>query len=146
GEVGRVVVTTLRNFAMPLLRYVIGDYAEVGALCDCGRGLPVLKRILGRSRNMMVTPDGQRYFPFFGATGFRRVAPLRQAQFVQIARDAIEMRVVAERPLTEDEEAALRARILATLPYPFRIDIAQVADIPRADSGKFEEFVSLVAG
>ncbi len=45
GEVGKVVVTTLHNFAMPLLRYDIGDYAEVGAPCPCGRGLPVLKRI-----------------------------------------------------------------------------------------------------
>src|SRR6185312_15465562 len=41
GEVGKVVVTTLHNFAMPLLRYDIGDYAEVGAPCRCGRNLPV---------------------------------------------------------------------------------------------------------
>ena len=39
GEVGRVVVTPLHNFAMPLLRYEIGDFAECGAPCACGRGL-----------------------------------------------------------------------------------------------------------
>ena len=48
GEVGRVVVTALHNFAMPLVRYELGDYAEVGAPCPCGRGLPVIKRIVGR--------------------------------------------------------------------------------------------------
>jgi phenylacetate-CoA ligase len=48
GTVGRVVVTTLQNFAMPLVRYDIGDLAEVGDPCPCGRGLPVLKRIAGR--------------------------------------------------------------------------------------------------
>ena len=48
GEIGRLLVTTLHNFAMPLIRYDIGDYAEVGEACECGRGLPVLKRIVGR--------------------------------------------------------------------------------------------------
>jgi phenylacetate-CoA ligase len=48
GEVGRVVVTPLNNFAMPLIRYELGDTAEVGAPCACGRGLPVLTRILDR--------------------------------------------------------------------------------------------------
>ena len=50
GETGRVVVTDLVNFGMPLLRYAPGDYAEAGAPCDCGRGLPVLNRIVGRRR------------------------------------------------------------------------------------------------
>jgi phenylacetate-CoA ligase len=48
GQVGRVVVSTLHNFAMPLLRYDLGDLAEVGRGCPCGRNLPVLTRIVGR--------------------------------------------------------------------------------------------------
>ena len=51
GRVGRLVVTDLHNFATPLIRYEIGDYAEVGEPCPCGRGLPVLKCIQGRTRN-----------------------------------------------------------------------------------------------
>ncbi|MGH7126146.1 MAG: phenylacetate--CoA ligase family protein, partial [Stellaceae bacterium] len=51
GEVGRVVATPLNNFAMPLLRYEVGDVAEVGPPCACGRGLPVLTRILSRDRS-----------------------------------------------------------------------------------------------
>lgn len=46
GEIGRIVVTPLHNAVMPLIRYEIGDYAELGDnTCSCGRGLPVLKRI-----------------------------------------------------------------------------------------------------
>ena len=56
----RVVISTLHNFAMPLLRYDIGDFAEVGDDCPCGRRLPVLKRILGRQRNLLCLPSGQR--------------------------------------------------------------------------------------
>lgn len=65
GEAGRVVWSSLHNFAMPLLRYAIGDYAEAGESCDCGRGFPVLRRIVGRQRNMLVRPDGVRHWPSF---------------------------------------------------------------------------------
>ena len=50
GEIGRIVATPLSNFAMPLIRYDVGDDAEVGAPCLCGRGLPVLTRIVDRAR------------------------------------------------------------------------------------------------
>ncbi|TFG81265.1 MAG: phenylacetate--CoA ligase family protein, partial [Chromatiales bacterium] len=59
GETGEVVLTTLHNFAMPLIRYRLGDYAEFGDPCPCGRGLPVLRRIHGRQRNMLRLPDGR---------------------------------------------------------------------------------------
>ena len=49
GEEGEVVVTPLLNFAMPLIRYAVGDRAVVGEPCACGRGLPTLKTV-GRSR------------------------------------------------------------------------------------------------
>jgi phenylacetate-CoA ligase len=49
GEAGRVLVTSLHNFATPLIRYELGDLAEVGAPCACGRGLPVIARVLGRA-------------------------------------------------------------------------------------------------
>lgn len=49
GKPGRVLVTSLHNFATPLIRYELGDIAEFGAPCACGRGLPVISRVLGRS-------------------------------------------------------------------------------------------------
>ena len=64
GEVGRVVITALHNFATPLLRYDLGDFAEFGAPCRCGRGLAVIRRILGRIRNRIRLPDGSSRFPY----------------------------------------------------------------------------------
>ena len=60
GEIGRVVVTPLHNFATPLLRYEIGDEAEFGGPCPCGRGLPVLRRIVGRTFEYVTLPSGRR--------------------------------------------------------------------------------------
>ena len=79
GQAGRVVVTPLHNFATPLVRYEIGDYATFGEPCACGRVLPVIRQVLGRVRNLVQTPDGRRYWPVelgrFGA-----LKAVRQAQ------------------------------------------------------------------
>ena len=142
GETGRVVVTDLHNFAMPLMRYDIGDYAEVGPPCPCGRGLPVLKRIAGRVRNMLVSADGKRYFPFFGTRSMPGLEVLRQHQFVQKSLGVVEGRLVTSRPLTGEEEEALRRHVLSRLPAGFEVRLTYCQSIPRSPSGKFEDFVS----
>jgi phenylacetate-CoA ligase len=145
GEIGRVVVTVLHSFAMPLVRYALGDYAVLDEPCPCGRGLPVLRRIAGRARNMLVTARGEQFWPFFGSRGIAEIAPVRQHQFVQTSLDLVEARLVCDAPLSRTQEALLVERIRARLPAGFSVRIAYVADIPRSASGKFEDFVSEVA-
>jgi phenylacetate-CoA ligase len=65
GSMGRVVITDLHNFAMPLIRYDVGDLAVVGSTCSCGRGLLVLEKILGRTRSLFVLPSGDKYMPLY---------------------------------------------------------------------------------
>jgi phenylacetate-CoA ligase len=142
GEIGRVVLTTLHNFAMPLVRYEIGDYAEAGAPCPCGRGLPVIRRILGRQRNILTFPDGRRRWPSFPSERWSGAAPVRQLQLVQCAPDRIDVNVVAARALTGSEKAALVAALQGCLGYPFRMEVRELAEIPRSASHKFEDFVS----
>lgn len=145
GGVGRVLVTALHNFAMPLIRYEIGDYAEVGEDCACGRTLPVLRRILGRVRNMLVLPGGERRWPSLAAPFYRDIAPVVQHQIVQHDLQRVEARLVVERALTPAEEAALRDVIVERLGHPFDVAFSYPARIERDRSGKFEEFVSAVA-
>jgi len=145
GRVGRVVVTDLHNFAMPLIRYELGDYAEVGEPCACGRGLPVLRRILGRVRNSLVTADGNRYWPTFGVRGFLDIAPVLQHQFVQKSFELVEARLVVASPLDADQEKRLAERIASRLPPGFRVRIAYRDRIPRSAGGKYEDFYSEVS-
>ncbi|MBC7780292.1 MAG: phenylacetate--CoA ligase family protein [Proteobacteria bacterium] len=63
GTRGRVIATSLLNFAMPLVRYDTGDHATAGGACNCGRTLRVLGRINGRERNTMQLPGHQRRQP-----------------------------------------------------------------------------------
>lgn len=145
GEVGRVVVTPLHNFAMPLVRYDIGDYAEVGPPCPCGRGLPVLKRILGRQRNLLRLPTGERKWPLFDQ-GHRpeELPPFFQFQVVQRTLDVIDVKVVCPRPFTLEEEASVQRYFQQTLGYPFTIELHCVDEIPRSPTGKYEDFMSLI--
>ena len=145
GEIGRVVLTHLHNFAMPLFRYVIGDYAEAGAPCPCGRGLPVIKRILGRQRNILTFPDGRRRWPSFPGGKWMHVAPVRQLQMVQRTLNRVDVRLAADRELTPDEKRRLIAALRDCLGYPFEMQIEQFPDIPRSATHKFEDFVSEIA-
>ncbi len=143
GETGRVVVTDLTNLATPLLRYEIGDYAEAGHLCGCGRGLPTLKRILGREHSMVKLPDGSRHWPTTGIRDFPSDAAVRQCQLVQRSLQTMEVRLVVSRGnLNATEEAALSKIIQNRMGYNFDCRFIYFKDqIPRHPSGKFEEFI-----
>ncbi len=145
GEVGRVVVTSLHNFATPIVRYDVGDFAEVGAPCPCGRGLPVLNRVLGRVRNSILTDRGDRIWPQFGTTKISEKYPkLVQHQLAQTSFTRIEARLVVEEPLTEDERAGITAEMRKRLPEGMEVEIVEVDAIPRSASGKFEDFICLI--
>jgi phenylacetate-CoA ligase len=146
GDSGRVLITDLHNFATPLVRYDIRDYAEVGGACPCGRGLPTLKRILGRERNMLIKSDGTRNWPLIGMHAFRDVAPVQQYQFIQHELERIEVRMVTESPLTAAQEKKLAGIMKAALDYDCKLEFTYFAgELPQSAAGKFEEFVSMVS-
>jgi phenylacetate-CoA ligase len=143
GEIGRVVITPLHNYAMPLLRYEIGDFAEVGAGCPCGRGLPVLSRILGRQRNMAILPDGSRRWPSIELAGREDLAdfpPIEQFQVIQRSLQSLEMALVMARPLSANEEHLMTGWLQEAFGYPFEVNFRYVQEIPRSAGGKYEEF------
>ncbi len=144
GGSGRIVVSQLHNFAMPMVRYELGDYAEVGEGCPCGRTLPVLRRILGRQRHRVRHPGGRVAWPLFGSTPFLDIAPIVQFQIVQHALDDVEMRAVVRAPPTSEQEARLRQAVQQALDGPLPVRFTWVDEIPRSASGKYEVFVSRV--
>ena len=142
GEEGRVVLTSLHNFAMPLIRYEIGDRAVFGPPCACGRTLPVLAAIPGRARDMLTLPDGQRRFPYYAHNTIMQVDAIVQHQVAQTALDEVEIRLVVRRPLTPAEEAHIVAAASRGLGGAHRVRLAYRSEIPRQASGKFAEFTN----
>ena len=145
GQVGRVLITSLNNFATPLIRYEIGDYAEVGEPCCCGRGLPVLKRIMGRYRNLLTLPDGTRRWPRLGyESRLQEIAPIELMQMIQRSTEEIDVRLVMPRPLADDERESLSTFIRKNLGHPFRLRFEYTDSIRNPANGKIEQFISLI--
>jgi phenylacetate-CoA ligase len=145
GEIGRVVATDIANFASAMLRYEIRDYAEVGEPCGCKRVLPTLKRIVGRERNMMVLPGGARFWPQFGMRSDEALALVRQYQIVQTTPEHLDLKVVAARPLSDEDRGWLVSTIRKNTGHPFDIAIEQVeGELPKGPNGKLQTFTCLV--
>ena len=144
SEIGRVVISTLHNFATPLIRYELGDYAKAGGACPCGRGLPVITHILGRVRNMMTMPDGTRRWPNFMLDKAHSDLPPAQMQIVQTALDTLELRAVPSRPLSAEEHKRMLDYLRGWAGPQFKVSVRIVDSIPRNAGGKFEEFMSLI--
>ena len=144
GETGRVLVTDLHNFAMPLIRYELGDYAQLGPPCPCGRGLPVLSHIAGRSGHIGTDPTGRRYFPHLNFGFWATLAPILQRQIVQHTPAEIEVRYVADRELSADEQSGLTHELQTAMRYPYDIRYTRLPEIRRGPGGKFDDFLSLI--
>ncbi|MDH5748622.1 MAG: hypothetical protein OEY85_04850 [Rhodospirillales bacterium] len=142
GETGRVVVTTLQNFGTPLIRYDLGDYAEVGGPCPCGRGLLVLKRIVGRERNLVVLPGGEHVHPNFDEKAILKLAPVRQYQLVQTSLENITMTAVSDAPLTKNQMKALAAHFAKAFGHSFQFEFVHKTEDLRVPGKKFELFRS----
>jgi len=140
GEIGKTVISSLSNFATPMLRYENGDMAEVGEPCACGRGLPVLKRIIGRVRNTAVLPNGERLIPNFMTSQMLHDLPIRHFQLVQKTTEMIEARLVVDRPLTNGEEDALADHFNKNWQHTFRFTFVYLHEITRGANGKYEVF------
>ncbi len=142
GKIGRVILTALHNFAMPLIRYEIGDYAEVGTTCPCGRGLPTLKRILGRKRNQITLPGGEQGWPESIKIHWQEFKITEPIQVIQKTTEHLQINIVAEKPLTQSKEKKLKKTIQKTLGHPFECNFVYLNEIPYMANGKFEPFIS----
>jgi phenylacetate-CoA ligase len=145
GELGRVLVTDLHNFATPLIRYEIKDMAVLGTPCSCGCHLPVLASVQGRYRNMLMLPDGRRYWPRLGLRRFGKLAPIKQFQVLQQSLALLQVKVLVTRALSASEREAVVLAVKTAVGHPFAIELDEFTHawaLPA--SGKFEEFVSLL--
>lgn len=137
GEEGNVVVTDLFNYGMPFIRYVNGDRAVAGfEICACGRGLPLLKKVIGRQLDMLETPDGRRIPGEFFPHLFKEYPAVRRFQVVQSTSAAITIKLVLVRELTLTEREHLVGEIRKCVGNQVAIHWETVEDIPLTKAGK----------
>ena len=150
GASGRLLVTTLTNPAMPLLRYDTGDIAIAAAgSCPCGRTLPSFLDIMGRHRRFAATPEGTRprvngLIDCLAEMPAEWLANLRQYQIHQAGDKSFELRIQVTGKLHEAFGRALR-KTWANLQSDgedWPLGIVEVEAIKPSASGKLLDFVS----
>lgn len=147
GEVGEVVVTLLTNFAMPIVRYRIGDMAAWAEQpCGCGRQWPLLREVSGRVNSIIRTSKGAYssaalstliYFKDMEKT--QPFSSLRQYQLVQKALDHFELKVVLQDAgVWEFEREQVLAKLRSVLGAEAYIKTEIVDEIAPSASGKYQ--------
>jgi len=144
---GEVILTDLDNLAFPFIRYRNGDVAEAAAQkCLCGRESRVLRRILGRSGDIVIGLNGRRLHPEFfthliNESGIGGRRELRRYQVVQESANRIVWRMVCQ-PLLAEEERRL-SEILREYLGPMDIRVENVEQISASASGKYRYVVNM---
>lgn len=138
----QVLVTDLHNYGMPLLRYANGDMASgrQGA-CACGRGLPMLGKVEGRSMDALRTPQGHYVGEFlehlmFDAPGIARF------QAVQTRLDVIDISIVRQAHFQEGCLEQVRTGMFQAFGHGVELRFHYTEEIPLTASGKLRVAIS----
>jgi phenylacetate-CoA ligase len=138
GEEGDVVVTNLNNYGMPFIRYHVGDVAQLSdKVCRCGRGLPVMEVVHGRSSDMLRTKDGRVVHPAFFTHTFFDMREVKQFQITQKSYDHIIVSLVEQGKLSPEQLAFLEQHIKGTFGSEVKVEIELLDAIPLKPSGKY---------
>ena len=136
GVPGRVVLTAFYSTAQPLIRYEIGDLAEFGGPCHCGRTLPTLSRILGRLYPIFIRPNGDKFWVQFNHEIIARNLQCKSYQIAQTGPVDFEVRYVPHNLDTSRNLEAVRSIILKNLGFGASLQFKSLDQIPVAVGGK----------
>lgn len=141
-----IIVTDLHNYGMPLLRYVNGDLATpTQARCSCGRNLPLLERVDGRTLDALRTAHGHFVPGEFIVYIFLNAKGIKRYQVVQRSLEKFDVSLVRDRDFDESVLALLRRELAKAVGDSVELDFHFVEDIPLTPTGKLRVTVSELA-
>ncbi len=145
GESGEIVVTHLATQDFPFIRYRTGDIGIIDdRTCGCGRGLPLLREIQGRSTDFVVAHDGTVMHGLALIYVLRDLPEIASFKIVQESRERVRVLVVPAEPLTVAVRDAIDEGLRARLGQAVTVEIEEVSEIAAERSGKFRYVVSNV--
>jgi phenylacetate-CoA ligase len=152
GEEGVILVTNLRNFGMPFIRYNMGDVGRASdEVCGCGRGLPLMSSIEGRVSQFMAVYDKRlrRVIPVSTAgPGVFSMAlmhvPLERYRIIQESLDRLVIKAVKGEGYSQRHTDFLVEHILKYLGDNITIEVEFVDSLPPLPSGKRSVFISKI--
>lgn len=140
GNPGRVVITPLLSTAQPLIRYDQGDTAIAGGQCSCGRSLPVLEHIIGRTSHLFRLPDGRK-LALSVPPYLKKPLGTETWQLAQVKSLSFEVRYVEQEPAQPDAEQNIIQNMRRQLGNEIEVRFVKLDRVPLTASGKFMENV-----
>lgn len=139
GEEGKIVVTDLTNYGMPFIRYEVGDVGVPSdRVCGCGRGLPMMERVVGRTADFFVRKDGSLVA---GVSLIERlltnISGIHQMQIVQNKNDSFLLRIVKGKDFTDVETIGPLRKEFEEIFPGVSMQIEFTDGIPQEASGKY---------
>ncbi len=138
---GELICTGLLNPDMPLIRYRVGDHgrpAVNAGPCACGRALPAMGVVEGRTNDLLLTADGRQVFwlnpVFYGLS-------LKQSQIIQEELDLLLVRIAPAAGFTTGHEQVIVNRLRERM-GDVRVNVQQVAEVPRSANGKLRAVIN----
>jgi len=146
GQPGKIVVTDLHNLAMPFIRYQVEDVGvPTDRVCSCGRGLPLMDGLLGRSADFLVRKDGSLIAGISILDKTLLAVPgTKQMQIVQGELEHFVVRVVPEPEYFPEGDRLLEAQMRKEFGDEVAIEIEHVDAIAPEKSGKYRFTISKV--
>lgn len=133
-----VITTGLLNFAMPLIRYRIGDLVQKPA----GDSNYEFTQVVGRMDDVVVTPEGRQIGRMDPA--FKGVVGVEESQIIQTAIDQLLVKIVLNSADSDFNEQLLTDNIKSRTSNAMNIQYEYLSSIPRGKNGKFKTVVSLL--
>jgi len=139
GEEGNIVVTDLFNEAMPIIRYKVGDIGILSEKkCSCGRGLPMMSKVIGRTADYLKKKDGSKISGISLIENTLTLIPgIVQMQIIQNSYEMFEIRLVVSTQYSQESEVRLEAYFKLIFGYKSIIEIKTVDKIETSESGKY---------
>lgn len=143
GEPGEIVVTHLATRDFPFIRYRTGDIGRLAQrACACGRGLPLLEEIQGRSTDFVIAADGTVMHGLALIYILRELPQIASFKIVQESRQRVLVKIVADADSASALQARIRDGFRARLGAGVEVAIERVDNIEPESSGKFRYVVS----
>lgn len=143
GVAGEIVTTHLATSDFPFIRYRTGDIGVLGDQpCRCGRGLPVLKEVQGRTTDFVIAADGTVMHGLALIYILRDQPGIREFKVIQETTEHVRVLIVTEPPYQLETNDLIVAGFKQRLGNSVRVDVEVVDQIPAEKSGKFRYIVS----
>ena len=144
GEPGRIVITDLDSYAMPLIRYDIGDIGRASnKKCSCGVNLPLMEVLEGRKEDFIRTVDGKLVHAAYLCYTLKDDT-VHEFKMYQKSLDKFLVQIVKSPLFSKNSEKALEKKLRTALGDNVHITFEYMDRIPREKSGKLRYFVSEV--